>query len=246
MKKDNEIGFLLLFAEIFLAFAVCIVLLYRLDWKMDEQRKMLSTTEAVTEEPTEMLTETPIPTFTPIPTPSPTPTPTPTPEPTPTPSPKPVESGHTFKPYTGYWAYDVNNSAQWRLQKVARTDERTGIRVVADPEGNERYCVALGTFWAGAHPEHIGRCVDVYMVNGTLLRCVLADVKQEKDTKGGKNRYGSVNNDILEFIVDEKYLPKNVNIALGGNGDVSGVGDEFRGDVKNMVVYDMWIEGFGK
>ena len=78
------------------------------------------------------------------------------------------------------------------------------------------------------------------MVNGTVLPCVLADVKKQEDTKGGKNRYGRENNDILEFIVDERYLPKGVH------GDIQDVGAEFRGDVEKIVVYDLWIEGFGK
>ena len=183
------------------------------------------------------MTPTPTPTITPSPSPSPTPSPTPSPIPCVV---KEVDKGHPFKPFTGYWAYNLKGSAQHRLQKVARTDERTGIRVVTDPYGVERYCVALGTFWAGGHPEHIGRCVDAVMVNGYVLKCVLADVKKQEDTKGGRNRYGLDNNDILEFIVSEKHLPKGVY------GDISKVAEEFEGDVKELIVYDMWIEGFGK
>lgn len=189
-------------------------------------------------------TVTPFPTFTPTPSPSPSPTPSPTPTVTPTPTPvcvvKQVDSGHPFKPYTGFWAYNLKGSAQHRLQKAAYTDERTGIRVVVDRYGDERYCIALGTFWAGGHPEHIGRCVDAVMVNGAVLKCVLADVKKQEDTKGGKNRYGKENNDILEFIVDERFLPKGVY------GDISDVSEEFKGDVQELIVFDEWIEGFGK
>ena len=187
----------------------------------------------------------PVPTSTPSPTvtmtPTPTITPTPTPVPTPTPSPMAVDSGHTFKPYTGYWAYNAKGTAQHKLQKVAET-AANGIRVVMDPEGNYRYCVALGTAWAGGHPEHIGRCLDVYMVNGAVLRCVLADVKRQEDTKNNANRYGKTNNDILEFIVDEKVLSQAVKAC----GNVSKAGSEFEGDVAQIIVFDMWIEGFGK
>jgi len=193
--------------------------------------------------PTETPTPTMTPTFTPSPSPSPTFTPTPSPSPTPSPIPyvvKEVEKGHPFKPMTGYWAYNAKGTAQHALQKAAKTDERTGIRVVTDPLEVERYCVALGTYWCGGHPEHIGRCLDVYMVNGAVLHCVLADVKKQEDTKGGKNRYGKENNDILEFIVDERYLPKGVY------GDISDVGSEFEGDVSSIIVYDEWIEGFGE
>ena len=186
------------------------------------------------------MTPTPTPTFTPSPSPSPSPTPTVTPTPTPVCVVKQVEKGHPFKPLTGFWAYNAKGTAQYRLQKAAHTDERTGIRVVTDRYGNERYCIALGPYWAGGHPEHIGRCVDAVMVNGTVLKCVLADVKKQEDTKGGKNRYGKENNDILEFIVDERFLPKGVY------GDMSMAGEEFVGDVKELIVYDEWIEGFGK
>ena len=240
MKKD-ELGFMLLFSETLVAFIVCMIMLSRLDWKLDEQRKLLTATPEVTETPT--FTPTPSPTMTPTPTPTPIPSPSPTPMPTPTPSPKPVDgTGHAYKPFTYYTSYNLVGSAQWKLQKVARTDERTGIRVVTDPEGNERYCVALGTYWAGAHPQHIGRCVDAVMVNGAVLRCVLGDVKKQQDTKKQQNKYGAGNNDVLEFIVDAKYLPQSAKIC----GNTSKVAPEFEGEVKELIVYDMWIDGFGK
>jgi hypothetical protein len=175
------------------------------------------------------------------------PTFTPTPTPTPIPSVrKEVEQGHRRKPYTRHFVYDVKGTAQCKLQSVAYTDEATGIRVVNDPLGNPRYCVALGTYWCGGHPEHIGRCVDVYMVNGAFLRCVLADVKRTEDTKNRANRYGEINNDVLEFIVDGAKLPASVDLNKGGNGDVSRAGAEFEGDAEYMIVYDLWIDGFGK
>lgn len=205
---------------------------------------LVCTTDHV-EAPEPSVTPTPTATLTPTPTPSPSPTPSPTPSPSPTPTPLPcvtkeVERGHTFKPFTGYWAYNAKGTAQHRLQQIARSDERTGIRVVTDPFGDDRFCVALGTYWAGGHPEHIGRCIDVYMVNGAVLKCVLGDVKKQEDTKGNRNRYGRTNNDVLEFIVDERFLPQGVY------GDMSKAGPEFEGDVVRMVVYDIWIEGFGK
>lgn len=155
---------------------------------------------------------------------------------------KPVESGHTFKPYTGYWAYNLRTSQQWKLQQIARTDTRTGIRVVTDPNGTDRFCVALGTFWCGGHPEHIGRCFDAVMANGSVLHCVLADVKRTEDTKNNGNRYGRTNNDILEFIVQEKCFPS----CMKGYGDMSRASEELAGDVKEIIVYDLWVEGFGK
>ena len=174
-------------------------------------------------------------------TPTPTPEPTQAPTATAGPTPKQVESGHTFKPYTSYTAYNLKSSQQYKLQKAAWTEKRTGIRIVTDPNGVDRYCVALGTAWAGGQPKHIGRCIDVYMENGAVLHCVLADVKRKEDTKDNANRYGRINNDILEFIVDTSKVPKIVITT----GNVSNAGPEFTGGVKNMVVFDLWIEGFG-
>ena len=181
----------------------------------------------------------PSPTMTPSPSPSPSPTMTPSPTPSPIPEGKQVDSGHTFKPYTSFRAYNLKGSAQHSLQQVSKTAEN-GIRIAVDPFGIERYCVALGTFWAGGHPQDIGRCLDVYMVNGAVLHCCLADVKQEKHTKG--NKYGKTNNDLLEFVVDERSLTN----AVRDCGNVSKTGAEFEGDAWQIVVLDYFIDGFGE
>lgn len=193
-------------------------------------------------EVTAAITNTPTPRPTkPAATKAPTAEPTQAPTATAGPTPKQVESGHTFKPYTSWTAYTMKSSQQYKLQKAAWTEMRTGIRIVTDPNGVDRYCIALGTYWAGGQPKHIGRCIDVYMENGEVLHCVLADVKRQEDTKDNANRYGRINNDILEFIVDTGKVPKEVIRT----GNVSNAGPEFSGGVKNMVVFDLWIEGFG-
>ena len=157
------------------------------------------------------------------------------------PTPKQAGKGHTFKPYTRYTAYDLKSSQQYKLQKVAWTEKRTGIRIVTDPNGVDRYCVALGTAWAGGQPKHIGRCLDVYMENGAVLHCVLADVKRQEDTVDGANLYGKTNNDVLEFIVDGQKISQ----AVKTTGNVSNAGPEFVGGVERIEVFDLWIEGFG-
>lgn len=173
---------------------------------------------------------------------TPTATPESTPEPTMTtgPTPKQAGKGHTFKPYTRYTAYDLKSSQQYKLQLIAKTAEN-GIRVVTDPLGKDRYCVALGTAWAGGQPKHIGRCIDVYMANGAVLHCVLADVKRQEDTVDGANLYGKTNNDVLEFIVDGQKISQ----AVKTTGNVSNAGPEFVGGVEKIEVFDLWIEGFG-
>ena len=196
-------------------------------------------------EVTAAITNTPTPTATPWPTSTPEPTkePTSTPEPTTTPEPTPKQAGkgHTFKPYTRYTAYNLKSSQQYKLQKAAWTETRTGIRIVTDPNGVDRYCVALGTAWAGGQPKHIGRCLDVYMENGAVLHCVLADVKRQEDTVDGANLYGKTNNDVLEFIVDGQKISQ----AVKTTGNVSNAGPEFVGGGERIEVFDLWIEGFG-
>lgn len=202
-------------------------------------------TNTPTPRPTERASLTKTCTLAPTPTATPEQTkePTSTPEPTTTPEPTPKQAGkgHTFKPYTRYTAYNLKSSQQYKLQKAAWTEKRTGIRIVTDPNGVDRYCVALGTAWAGGQPKHIGRCIDVYMENGAVLHCVLADVKRQEDTVDGANLYGKTNNDVLEFIVDGQKISQ----AVKTTGNVSNAGPEFVGGVERIEVFDLWIEGFG-
>lgn len=239
MKNDDNLGLMAVMLEVGVVLVLCLIILAR-----QSKRGDFRTDPPVT--PTE------IPSPTEQPTPSPSPTATLTPAPTKqftayrayfpkTCTIKPVESGHKYKAFERWTSLNAVGSTQWRLQQIARTAEN-GIRVVKDPEGFDRYCVALGTFWAGGHPEHIGRCVDIVMVNGAVLRCVLGDVKRTEDTKRKENKYGAGNNDVLEFIVELKELPE----AARASGDCSKISQEFEGDAKEMIVWDMWIEGFGK
>ena len=235
-EQNNGVKWVVL--EILLVvIAVLLVLRFFGDGKEEAVAPTPTPVPTMTSTPTPSPTSTPTPTFTPTPSPSPTPTPTPIPSVV-----KAVGKNHKFKPYTRYHVYDIKGTAQCKLQGVAYTDEATGIRMVDDPLGVPRYCVALGTYWCGAHPEHIGRCVDVYMVNGSVLHCVLADVKRTEDTINAGNRYGAINYDVLEFIVDGKAIPDAVKYY----GDVSKAGEQFVGDAECMVVFDLWIEGFGK
>lgn len=239
MKNDDNFGLMAVMLEVGVVLVLCLIILARQSKRWDFR----------TDPP---VTPTEIPSPTEQPTPSPSPTVTPTPAPTKqftayrayfpkTYTIKPVESGHKYKAIERWTTLNAAGSAQWRLQQIARTAEN-GIRVVKDPEGFDRYCVALGAFWAGGQPEHIGRCLDIVMVNGAVLRCVLGDVKGTEDTKQKGNKYGAGNNDVLEFIVEMKELPE----AARTSRDCSKISQEFEGDVKEMMVWDMWIEGFGK
>ena len=189
---------------------------------------ILTPSPTPTVSPTPFFTVTPSPTFTPVPTSTPTPKPTksPTPKPTKTPTPKVVKEDHSYKPLERYTMLSNKSSAQYKLQQVAKTDEK-GFRVCKDPNGEWRYCVAMGTAWAGGHPEDIGRCIDIYMENGAVLKCCLGDVKSTP-------YYGRKHNDLVEFIVDISKVSKDVK----AHGNASYAGPEFVGEATKVVAYD--------
>lgn len=214
----------------------------------------ISCTSTPTPAPT--ATSTPEPTSTPQPTNKPKPTATSTPKPTKTPTPKPTKApsgysqgkagtykveqgGHAWKPWARHAAIKNTASQQYKLQKVARTDEN-GLRYCIDPNGVKRFCVALGTAWAGGSPADIGRCFDVMMVNGATLHCCLGDVKKTEHSQNGAGRFGS-NGELLEFQVDKDKLNESVKTS----GDVSKLGGAFAGEAKEIKVFDLFIEGFG-
>ena len=250
--------FISLCAEI-LVLIFCVVLFIKLCHVQEEQKAVdISPTPTVTVTPTATPEPTSMPTPSPSPTPEPTATPTPSPEPTPspTPAPQPVSYGyapgkpgyykceangtHGFKIGTDYRVY-AKGTAQRKLIDISRTDERTGIRIVTDPNGVDRYLVALGTAWCGGTPADIGRCVDIYMKNGATLYCVLGDVKKVEDTINQECRYGTNHNELIEFIIDTPALPKQTQV----DSNYNRCGDEFVGEATSMRVYDYFIEGFG-
>lgn len=98
------------------------------------------------------------------------------------------------------------DSEQWALQQFCYTDPTTGIRMC-----NGRYCIALGQ----EHTDRKGQCVDVTLDNGIVINCIVADCKRYCDTQGG---YGLIGDDggIVEFVVDEDYLPYDVTL-MGSN-----------------------------
>ena len=222
---------------------------------------------AIAFSPTQKPTNTPTTTNTPIPTPTIV-TPTPTIEPTkvvkeisitntPTPTkkqakttitPYPVgkvgtqytddKNAHTWKPYARYTAITKKGSKEYELQQIAKTASN-GIRVVTDPNGVERYCIALAPQWAGGQSVDIGRCIDIKMTNGTTLHCVLGDCKKHEHTQNKEGRYGS-KGELIEFQVDMDRLPDKARNC----GDVSYVGPEFEGGIVSVTVLDLYIDGF--
>ena len=208
--------------------------------------EMWTTPTYVPNTPTPAVTHTQAPTATLTPTPTNSPTPTPKP----TESPRSaservigeryceVNGTHGWKPLAWYTAVNDRSAPQWRLQQIAKTAEN-GVRVVQDPNGEWRYCVALPVYWAGGTHYDIGGCMDIYMANGAVLKCVLGDTKRVKKSVNGEGKYGIGHNEVIEVQCD---LSK-MNPIVPQMGDASYIGEEWVGDVYKIVVLDMFIEG---
>lgn len=129
---------------------------------------------------------------------------------------------NSFKSYMSYKAVS-SSSAQGKLQAKAKTDSKTGIRKV-----DGRYCVALGSYYC----TKIGTKIDLVMENGSIVKCILADQKANRDTdaKNQKTSDGS----IAEFLVDMDELPSKVKIM----GNVSYACKELKGNISKVRVYE--------
>ena len=127
-----------------------------------------------------------------------------------------------IKSYMDYRRITNKGSKQYKLQKRAYTDKKTGIRMF---EG--RYCIAVGSYYT----REIGKKIDLLMQNGSVVECVLADMKADKDTIN-HHRQHATDGSVAEFVVDTRKLPKKVK----RRGDVSYV-RPLKGKIKKMRIY---------
>lgn len=112
-----------------------------------------------------------------------------------------------MKKWMSYRAFG-SGTKQKLLQQFAVTNEK-GFRMI----GN-RYLVALGTHFGA----QIGQCFDLVLVNGTVIPCVLGDVKAPQHTDAS-NIFSNTTKNLCasEFIVDTKLLDS----AAKHRGDAS-------------------------
>lgn len=229
-----------------------ILFLWEASWQKDDGVKRYEE-EPYIATPTSFPVETPTEIPTEAPTEAPTATDTPMPTNTPTEEAPRASHGivgtkkcevngtHSWKPLAWYTACNDRSAPQWRLQQIAKTDEN-GVRVVLDPNGEWRFCVALPVYWAGGTSKDIGRCVDIKMANGSVLKCVLGDTKRVWKSVNGEGKYGIGHNEVIEVQCD---LSK-MNPIVPHMGDASYIGSEWEGDVSEITALDMFIDGFGK
>ena len=135
---------------------------------------------------------------------------------------KPAPKTSGLKSYMPYKAITSVSSSQYKLQQQAYTGKH-GIRMV-----NGRYCVALGSFYT----NRIGQNFDLVLENGTVIPCVLADQKADKDTDGN-NQVTSHNGCMSEFIVDSNSLDKTAKRM----GDISYCEECWKSPIKQIILY---------
>lgn len=127
------------------------------------------------------------------------------------------------KTYMDYDTIKSYVSNQYKLQTLAQTD-KNGLRVV-----NNRYCIAIGTYFNAP----VGQYVDIVLSNGTVIPCIIGDIKANIHTDVN-NIFTTASNCCTEFIVETSYLPKEIKT----NGDISYISNEWNSPVTQIVVYD--------
>ena len=128
------------------------------------------------------------------------------------------------KSFMGYKTITDKTSKQYKLQQeVAYTDE-LGFRKV-----NNRYCVAIGT----AFNASVGQYFDAELENGTIIECIVGDIKDDRDTD--KSNVFTSQGCCLEFIVDTKKLDGIIKTV----GNCSVKCDEWKSPCFQYIIYDI-------
>lgn len=136
-----------------------------------------------------------------------------------------IENHSGLKSYMSYKALTSKSSYQYKLQQKADTDNN-GFRKI-----NRRYCVAVGT----AFNAQVGQYLDVSLENGTIIECVVGDIKADEDTD--KSNTFTKNGCCLEFIVDIRYLDETCKVM----GDCSNLYNEWDSPCREYCIYDINI-----
>ena len=128
-----------------------------------------------------------------------------------------------FKSYMPYTAITSKSSPQYKLQQQCHTG-LYGIRVK-----DGRYCVAIGT---GFNAD-VGTYFDLILANGTVIPCIVADIKADKHTDSN-NMVTKASGCLTEFVIDSSKLNKNAKCM----GDMSYCCDKWNSRVEKVRVYE--------
>ncbi|MCR5847565.1 MAG: hypothetical protein K6G75_05540 [Lachnospiraceae bacterium] len=128
---------------------------------------------------------------------------------------------HGQKAYEYYSAITSRISKQYRIEEVAYTDD-LGFRKYDD-----RYLIAIGTYFNAP----VGTYIDVELANGTVIPCIVGDIKSDRDTDDN-NVYSLSCGCATEFIVDGS------KFGTQSRGDVSGLNEGWDSTVVHIIVYE--------
>ena len=123
--------------------------------------------------------------------------------------------------YMSYKAITCKSSKQYKLQQKAKTG-KYGIRTV-----NSRYCIALGSYYTTT----IGTYVDIVLKNGSVIHCILADCKADRDTDSLNQK--TPDGSLVEFIVDINKLPTMARRM----GCISYCSEKWQSQIVKIKVY---------
>ena len=131
-----------------------------------------------------------------------------------------VPDNNAFKAYMSYTTITSKSSAQYKLQLQCTTSTE-GFRMYGD-----RYVIALGTYYT----ETVGTLVDVYLENGTMIPCIIGDIKANKDTDSA-NKQVPINGNVVEFIIDTNVMSEDI-LHSGNISNIPG----FEGEIAYLEI----------
>lgn len=135
-----------------------------------------------------------------------------------------VPKNKGFKSYMSYKTITNKESNQYKLQKSYAYTGDYGIRTIYN-----RYCIAVGTYFDAS----VGTYVDLILDNGTVIPCIIADIKADEHTNA-TNIVTLHNGCVTEFLVDVKRLDKNAK----RDGDISSCREDWNSPVVRIKVYN--------
>lgn len=136
----------------------------------------------------------------------------------------PVPENRGFKSYMDYRCITSKSSKQYKLQNLYAKTGDYGIRTV-----NDRFCIAVGSYFT----SDIGQYLDLVLENGTVIQCVLADLKSDAHTD--KNNIITMHNGcVSEFVVHTESLDSLAKKM----GDISYCNENWKSPVKEVILYN--------
>ena len=138
-----------------------------------------------------------------------------------------LQNQNGFKSFMSYRTITDKSSKQYQLKQMAETNNY-GLRTI-----NDRFCIAVGT---GLNAD-VGTYIDVVLENGTIIPCIVSDIKDDRDTSADRITT-SDNGCVSEFLVDLELLPYYIKNVMG---NVSYIYSDWESSVTKFIIYDKSI-----